>query len=51
MHLVDTEQQTDFMPAAWQLVLGRIKAGVVTASDPATGVAPRRPRAKMTHGR
>ena len=41
--LVDTPKQAEFMEAAWGLVLGRLRTGVVTASDP-TAAAPRRPR-------
>jgi DNA-binding transcriptional ArsR family regulator len=41
--LVDTPAQTEFMEAAWGLVLGRLKAGVVTASNPEAAVG-RRPR-------
>jgi DNA-binding transcriptional ArsR family regulator len=41
--LVDTPAQTEFMEAAWGLVLGRLKGGVVTASNPEAAVG-RRPR-------
>jgi hypothetical protein len=34
------------MQAAWSMVLGRLKAGVVAASDPAATVARRPNRAK-----
>jgi len=44
--LVDTPEQAAFMDAAWRLVLGRLKNGVVAASDPATAVATRGPRPK-----
>ncbi len=44
--LVDTGSQAQFMEVAWTMVLGRLKAGVVHASDPATSVDSRRPRAK-----
>ena len=41
--LVDTMEHATFMEAAWGMVLGRLKAGVVAASDPAAA-APARPR-------
>jgi DNA-binding transcriptional ArsR family regulator/uncharacterized protein YndB with AHSA1/START domain len=41
--LVDTPAQMEFMEVAWTMVLGRLKAGVVAASDP-TAAVPRRPR-------
>jgi DNA-binding transcriptional ArsR family regulator/uncharacterized protein YndB with AHSA1/START domain len=44
--LVDTAPQAGFMEAAWTLVLGRLKAGVVAASDPVRAMTPRTPRAK-----
>jgi hypothetical protein len=44
--LVDTATQAQFMEAAWALVLGRLKAGVVSASGPSMSVAPRARRAK-----
>jgi DNA-binding transcriptional ArsR family regulator/uncharacterized protein YndB with AHSA1/START domain len=44
--LVDTPAQTDFMEAAWGLVLGRLKAGVVAASNPDAAVGRRPRRAK-----
>lgn len=49
--LVDTPRQAEFMEAAWALVLGRLRAGVVDASDPDHPIAPRPRRAKMAHGR
>jgi uncharacterized protein YndB with AHSA1/START domain len=44
--LVDTVAQAEFMEAAWALVLGRLKAGVVQASDLGTPMAPRSRRTK-----
>ena len=44
--LVDTAAQAEFMEAAWTLVLGRLKAGVVAASDPGRAMNPRTVRAK-----
>jgi DNA-binding transcriptional ArsR family regulator/uncharacterized protein YndB with AHSA1/START domain len=44
--LVDTPLQADFMEGAWTLVLGRLKEGVVGASDPTAGVVARNRRAK-----
>jgi len=44
--LVDTAAQAEFMEVAWTMVLGRCKAGVVAASDPAAEVQPRRARPK-----
>jgi DNA-binding transcriptional ArsR family regulator len=41
--LVDTAQQAPFMQAAWTLVLGRLRTGVGTATNPNTAM-PRRPR-------
>jgi uncharacterized protein YndB with AHSA1/START domain/DNA-binding transcriptional ArsR family regulator len=43
---VDTAEQARFMEAAWGVVLGRLKNGIVAASDPAAEVATRarRPR-------
>jgi DNA-binding transcriptional ArsR family regulator/uncharacterized protein YndB with AHSA1/START domain len=41
--LVDTPAQAEFMEAAWTLVLGRLKAGVVSASDPGSTM-PARPQ-------
>ncbi len=44
--LVDTPAQAEFMTAAWTLVLGRLRAGVVsaTARGPAMDPRPRRPK-------
>ncbi len=44
--LVDTPAQAEFMTGAWTLVLGRLKAGVVSATDPRSTVASRPPRPK-----
>ena len=44
--LVDTAAQAEFMETAWTLVLGRLKAGVVAASDPGRVIEPRARRAK-----
>jgi DNA-binding transcriptional ArsR family regulator len=44
--LVDTLSQAEFMEAAWTLVLGRLKAGVVAALDPRSSVVSRAPRQK-----
>ena len=44
--LVATPAQTEFMEAAWGLVLGRLKAGVAVASDPAARVPRRSHRPK-----
>ena len=40
--LVETAAEADFMEGAWGFVLGRLKAGVVRASDPGQ-VVPNRP--------
>jgi DNA-binding transcriptional ArsR family regulator/uncharacterized protein YndB with AHSA1/START domain len=45
--LVDGPEQARFMEAAWSGVLGRLRAGVVAASDPAEEVPPRSPRPKI----
>jgi DNA-binding transcriptional ArsR family regulator len=45
--LVDTVEHAAFMEAAWGMVLGRLKTGVVAASDPAVP-APARPRRMKT---
>ncbi|MGO8875371.1 MAG: metalloregulator ArsR/SmtB family transcription factor [Acidimicrobiales bacterium] len=46
--LIDTAEQAAFMEAAWKLVLGRLKSGVVAASDGRAGPAtPRPPRQKQ----
>jgi DNA-binding transcriptional ArsR family regulator/uncharacterized protein YndB with AHSA1/START domain len=44
--LVDTPAQAEFMEAAWGMVLGRLKAGVVRALDPDATVVPRPRRPK-----
>jgi DNA-binding transcriptional ArsR family regulator len=44
--LVDTSEQADFMEAAWTLVLGRLRAGVATATNPRAAVRRRPPRPK-----
>ena len=44
--LVATPEQADFMRAAWGLVLGRLRVGVVAASNPAGATVPRPRRAK-----
>jgi len=46
--LVDTPAQAAFMEGAWATVLGRLKAGVTRASDPATPMLPRPARPKHT---
>jgi uncharacterized protein YndB with AHSA1/START domain/DNA-binding transcriptional ArsR family regulator len=44
--LVDTARQAAFMEAAWTMVLGRLKAGVVDASKPVEPMPARPARAK-----
>jgi DNA-binding transcriptional ArsR family regulator/uncharacterized protein YndB with AHSA1/START domain len=44
--LVDTPEEAEFMEVAWTLTLGRLKAGVVAASDPAAQPSSRAPRPK-----
>jgi uncharacterized protein YndB with AHSA1/START domain/DNA-binding transcriptional ArsR family regulator len=44
--LVDTAVQAQFMEAAWTMVLGRLKAGVVSASDLSVPMVSRKRRAK-----
>jgi len=44
--LVDSPEQARFMELAWSLVLGRLRAGVVAASDPVAAVTRRAPRDK-----
>jgi DNA-binding transcriptional ArsR family regulator/uncharacterized protein YndB with AHSA1/START domain len=44
--LVETTRQAEFMEAAWGLVLGRLKKGVMAASNPAVLVKARARRAK-----
>jgi DNA-binding transcriptional ArsR family regulator/uncharacterized protein YndB with AHSA1/START domain len=49
--LVDTATQADFMEVAWRMVLGRLKAGVVSASTPGVAMPGRAPRAKRRRSR
>jgi hypothetical protein len=44
--LVEDAEQASFMEVAWGLVLGRLQAGVVAASDAATAMPTRRRRPK-----
>jgi DNA-binding transcriptional ArsR family regulator len=44
--LVGTREQARFMEAAWAMVLGRLRAGVVAAVDPAVSMPPRARRPK-----
>jgi DNA-binding transcriptional ArsR family regulator/uncharacterized protein YndB with AHSA1/START domain len=44
--IVETAAQAEFMERAWALVLGRLKAGVVRASDPGSPMPPRSGRPK-----
>ena len=44
--IVETAAQADFMERAWALVLGRLKARVVRASDPSSPMPPRPARPK-----
>jgi len=44
--LVDTPAQAAFMEGAWALVLGRLKAGVTRAANPAEPMSPRPARLK-----
>jgi uncharacterized protein YndB with AHSA1/START domain len=44
--LVDMPEQAEFMEAAWSLVLGRLKSGVVAASDPGSSTRERPARPK-----
>jgi uncharacterized protein YndB with AHSA1/START domain len=44
--IVETAAQADFMEKAWALVLGRLKAGVVRASDLSSPMPPRPARPK-----
>jgi DNA-binding transcriptional ArsR family regulator len=48
--LVETAEQADFMEVAWTMTLGRLKAGVVAASDPSAVTQPRarRPKRRRT---
>jgi DNA-binding transcriptional ArsR family regulator/uncharacterized protein YndB with AHSA1/START domain len=45
--LVDTPAQAAFMEGAWAMVLGRLKAGVARATDPAEPMLPRPTRPKV----
>jgi DNA-binding transcriptional ArsR family regulator/uncharacterized protein YndB with AHSA1/START domain len=45
--LVEHPRQAEFMEVAWGLVLGRLQAGVVAASDPAAPMPTRTRRAKQ----
>lgn len=45
--LVEGEEQAQFMEVAWASVLGRLRAGVVAASDPQEQVPPRPRRPKI----
>ncbi len=45
--MVETAAQAEFMKGAWGMVLGRLKAGVVRASDPALAMDPRPGRPKF----
>jgi DNA-binding transcriptional ArsR family regulator len=47
--LVDSPEQARFMEAAWAMVLGRLKKGVVAASSSRKAVPPRQPRSKSGH--
>jgi DNA-binding transcriptional ArsR family regulator len=44
--LVDTAGQAEFMEAAWGMVLGRLKEGIVRALDPGSAMVPRPRRPK-----
>jgi DNA-binding transcriptional ArsR family regulator/uncharacterized protein YndB with AHSA1/START domain len=44
--IVDTPAQAEFMEGAWAMVLGRLRAGVVRASDPSQPMPPRPSRPK-----
>jgi len=48
--LVDTVEHAAFMEAAWGMVLGRLKTGVVAASDPAVPAPARSRRTKTRRG-
>jgi uncharacterized protein YndB with AHSA1/START domain len=47
----DSAQQADFMEAAWGMVLGRLKKGIVAATDPNVLIRRRPPRAKRAEAR
>jgi DNA-binding transcriptional ArsR family regulator/uncharacterized protein YndB with AHSA1/START domain len=44
--LLDDARHAEFMEVAWTMVLGRLKAGVVAATDPDAAVTPRKRRPK-----
>ena len=44
--LADTAEQAEFMEVAWTMTLGRLKAGVVAASEPTSETRARAPRPK-----
>jgi DNA-binding transcriptional ArsR family regulator/uncharacterized protein YndB with AHSA1/START domain len=44
--LADTAEQAEFMEVAWTMTLGRLKAGVVAATEPTVETRPRAPRPK-----
>jgi uncharacterized protein YndB with AHSA1/START domain len=44
--LLDDARHAEFMEVAWTMVLGRLKAGVVAASDPRAAVTRRKRRPK-----
>jgi DNA-binding transcriptional ArsR family regulator/uncharacterized protein YndB with AHSA1/START domain len=46
--LVETPAQASFMEGSWAMVLGRLRVGVVSASDPATPMPPRPPPPQRT---
>ncbi len=46
--LVESAEQAEFMEAAWGMVLGRFKRGVVAASRPSAQVPARKPRPKRS---
>ena len=48
--LVDRAEQADFMEAAWGVVLGRLKNGVVVASNPTAPLPARQRRTKTRRG-
>jgi hypothetical protein len=45
--IVETAAEAEFMEGAWALVLGRLKAGVVRATDPGQAMPPRPARRKQ----
>jgi uncharacterized protein YndB with AHSA1/START domain len=49
--LVDTPQQAEFMQAAWGMVLGRLKTGVVAATGPNAAAKRRAARPKRQTSR